>query len=146
MLCGMNSQVAACIYKAITDRASILFPMTLVKKSSLKSTRGRKSRNVSKLDFTGREPVLVLDNSLKQRVTKKSVDNNQKDRHLFAMLEKQVDNEHELAQEPVVVRHENTAVINNGIGRHEFALMVRLIANMFYVIRTAFNYNCNIFF
>ncbi|CAG8655480.1 8714_t:CDS:2, partial [Paraglomus occultum] len=92
--------------------------MTRVKKAFFKSTRGRKARNISKLDFTGREPVIALENSPAQKVTKKSVDN-KKDRHLFAMVEEQVD---ELAQEPVV-QYENTTVIDGGIGRLEFALM-----------------------
>ena len=92
------------------------------------------------MDFTGHLPIMVLgENSLARRPTKESVDNKE-DRHLLYMVEEQVDIVHELAQEPVV-KYGNTTVINNGIGRQEFALMVSFITNMFYIIRTTFNSN-----
>src|SRR6185312_16663550 len=99
-----------------------------------KSKRGRKRRTVpEESDLTGRNHFMVV-NKQKRRVTEKDA-NYKGERHLLPTVEKPVD---ESAQEPVV-EHEHTTMVNNSIGRQEFAQMVRFITNKFHVIRTALN-------
>ncbi|CAG8572838.1 8007_t:CDS:2 [Paraglomus brasilianum] len=93
------------------------------KKTNLspKLARNWKRGNVlTKLDFTGRNPFMVVENLQKQRVIKK--DNYKEEQHLLSTVEKPVDIVDGSAQEPVV-EHEHTTMVNNIIGRQEFAQM-----------------------
>ena len=88
-----------------------------------KPTRGRKSMTVPiQLDYTGHNPVMVVENLRKDKVSKKGIDYKE-EQHLFAMVEQQVDIVHELAREPDIEYE------YNGVAKQEFARMVRFIIN-----------------
>ena len=92
-------------------------------KSSPKSTRGRKARTVSGFDPTGRNHSMVV-NLQQKRATKKDVDY-KKAQHLSPMVEPVAEDNH-------------TTMVNIGMGRQDFAQMVRFITNKFHIIAEIF--------
>ncbi|CAG8512883.1 2104_t:CDS:2 [Paraglomus brasilianum] len=90
-------------------------------KSSSKSPRGRKRRTVPReLDFTGYNPIMVVEHPEKQKVAVKGADYNGE--QLYSMLEGSVNIVDELAQE-LVVEYERKTVANYGIDKKELARM-----------------------
>ena len=83
---------------------------------------------------------MVLDHLRKQRLTENG--GYYKEQHLFALLEKSIDVVDKLAQE-LLIENEHKALVNNGIGREELAIMVKFMADFIILFLERFKYNYN---